>query len=118
MSIIVLKSKIHKATITECELDYEGSIEIDSDLMEAVSLYTYEKVLISNINNGNRFDTYVIPAPAGSGKIGLNGAAARLGQVGDQIIIFAFRNIEENETEGYKPNIVILNEHNKIKLVV
>lgn len=117
MFITVLKSKIHQAAITECNVDYEGSIEIDTELIEAARMQIYEKVLIANVNNGERFDTYIIPGPRGSRKIGLNGAAALLGKVGDRIIIFSFAMLDEDEVEGFSPTIVVLDEHNNVKVI-
>jgi len=114
MTITVLKSKIHNATVTECVLYYEGSISIDSELIRAAGLYEYEKVLVVNINNSERFETYIINAPAGSREIGLNGAAARLAVKGDKIIIMAFADIPETEVETHKPKIVIVNDNNTI----
>lgn len=113
----MLKAKIHRATITEANLSYTGSLAVDEDLMELAGLYPYEKIMVSNINNGERFETYVIPGERGSGDICLNGAAARKGVVGDKIIIFAFAYIQEDGNEqllkNYKPAIVILSDNNK-----
>ncbi len=111
----MLKSKIHRATITEADLNYEGSLTIDKDLMDAVDLHPYERVMVYNINNGERFDTYAIEGESGSGVIGLNGAAARKGLVGDQIIIVSYAFFTEEELGGYSPKIVLLNKSNKIK---
>jgi aspartate 1-decarboxylase len=111
----MLKSKIHRATITEADLNYEGSLTIDKDLLDAVDLHPYERVMVYNINNGERFDTYAIEGEAGSGVIGLNGAAARKGLVGDQIIIVSYAFFSEEELSGYNPKIVLLNKANKIK---
>lgn len=113
MAIFMLKSKLHKATITQAILEYEGSLGIDSGLMDAVGMVPYEKILISNMNNTNRFETYAIPAPAGSGVICLNGPAARLGSLGDRIIVFAFCTIEEEDLKNHHPRILILDETNK-----
>ena len=112
---IMLKSKIHMATVTETILDYEGSIGIDRNLIEAVGLLPFEKVEIANIDNGNRFETYVIEAPAGSGTISLNGAAARQAATGDRIIIMCYALMDETEVEALSPEIIILNSENKIK---
>jgi aspartate 1-decarboxylase len=111
----MLKSKIHRATITEADLNYEGSLTIDKDLLDAVDLYPYERVMVYNINNGERFDTYAIKGAPGSGVIGLNGAAARKGLIGDQIIIVSYAFFSEEELAEYKPKIVLLNKKNKIK---
>jgi aspartate 1-decarboxylase len=111
----MLKSKIHRATITEADLNYEGSLTIDKNLLDAVDLHPYEQVMVYNINNGERFDTYAIEGKAGSGVIGLNGAAARKGLIGDQIIIVSYSFFAENELQDYSPKIVLLNESNQIK---
>ncbi len=113
----MLKAKIHMARITEANLSYTGSLTVDENLMDLAGLYPFEKIMVSNINNGERFETYVIPGERGSGHICLNGAAARKGVVGDKIIIFAFAYIQEEGNESllknYKPEIVILSEDNK-----
>ena len=111
----MLKSKIHRATITEADLNYEGSLTIDKTLLEAVDMQPYERVMVYNINNGERFDTYAIEGEAGSGVIGLNGAAARKGLIGDPIIIVSYAFFSEDELSGYRPKIVLLNELNQIK---
>ena len=115
MQIEMLKAKLHQACVTHGDVNYEGSFGIDTELMEAVGIYPYEKVLISNINNGNRFETYVIPEPFGSRRMVLNGAAARLGSVGDRVIVMAYCLVEESIVrEGrYKPRILRLDEHNE-----
>lgn len=110
----MLKSKIHRATITESDLNYEGSMTVDRDLMDAVGLYPFEKIKIYNINNGERFDTYVIEGKPGSGTIGLNGAAARKGMVGDLVIIVSYALFEEVELAGYKPRVVLLDKENRV----
>lgn len=111
----MLKSKIHRATITEADLNYEGSLTIDKELMDAVDLHPYERVMVYNINNGERFDTYVIEGKPGSGVIGLNGAAARKGLTGDMIIIVSFAFFTEEDIVDYQPKIVLVNKANKIK---
>ena len=111
----MLKSKIHRATITEADLNYEGSLTIDKELMDAVDLHPYERVMVYNINNGERFDTYAIEGEPGSGTIGLNGAAARKGLCGDMIIIVSFAYFTEDSLKDYHPKIVLLNESNRIK---
>jgi aspartate 1-decarboxylase len=103
MLITMLKSKIHRATITGADLNYVGSITIDTDLMKLANLLPYEKVDIANINNGERFETYVIEGPAGSGTIALNGAAARRGQIGDLIIILSYGQFDKAEAAAHKP---------------
>jgi aspartate 1-decarboxylase len=106
MQIEILKSKIHRVTITEANLHYMGSITIDEDLMEAANLIAYEKVTIANIDNGERFDTYVIKGERGSGTIAINGAAAHKVEVGHLIIIMAYAAMSPAEAGAFKPNIV------------
>lgn len=113
MNISVLKSKIHTATVTEANLHYEGSIVIDEALLEAVGIREYEKVLVANFTNGNRYETYVMKGEANSGIISVNGAGARYSCVGDIVTIFAFASID-NSTE-LKPKIIIADEKNGIK---
>lgn len=115
MQRYMLKSKLHRATITEADLNYEGSLTIDKDLMDSVDLQPYERVMVYNINNGERFDTYAIGGEPGTGVIGLNGAAARKGMIGDQIIIVSYALFSADELSGYSPKIVLLNKSNKIK---
>jgi aspartate 1-decarboxylase len=107
------KSKIHRATVTEANLAYEGSITVDETLMEAANVVPYEMVQVFNINNGQRFETYAIPGPKNSGVICLNGAAARLGVVGDKVIIISSAMVEESEVPSYSPQVVFVNEKNK-----
>ena len=114
MDIFLLKSKLHTAAVTGVNMDYEGSIVVDAALMEEVRLYPFEKVLVSNIATGDRFETYVIPGEAGSGSIELNGATARLGQIGDRVIIFAFAKMPESEAGAHTPRIVQLDENNRV----
>ncbi len=114
----MLKSKIHRATVIEADLNYEGSLTVDKNLMDAVGLYPYERVNIYNINNGERFDTYVIEGKAGTGMIGLNGAAARKGMAGDLIIIVSYALYAPEELVGYRPRIVVLDKGNLIKKVM
>jgi aspartate 1-decarboxylase len=110
----MFKSKIHRATITEAELHYEGSLTIDEDLMESADLLEYEKVSVVNINNGERFETYVIKGERGSKVICLNGAAARKGQVGDRIIIISYTTLSNEEARIHQPTIVLVDESNSI----
>jgi len=112
--ITLLKCKIHSATVTGTDTRYEGSIVIDEDLMDEVGLFSFEKVLVANVNTGDRFETYAIPGARGSGEIQLNGATARLGQTGDRVIVFAFLSIPEAEARTYSPKIVLLDEQNRI----
>ena len=114
MQRVMLKSKIHRATITEANLDYEGSITIDSSLLNAANIVPFEEVKIYNISNGERFDTYVISGEAGRGEICLNGAAARKGSPGDLIIIASYAILDENEVANHAPIIVHVDENNRI----
>jgi aspartate 1-decarboxylase len=109
----MLKSKIHRATITEANLTYEGSLTIDGDLMEAADIVPYEMVYVFNINNGERFETYAIEGPAGSGVMCLNGAAARKGVPGDLIIVTTFATYAAEELRQHKPKIVMVNSQNR-----
>jgi len=113
MTIEVLKSKLHQATVTGADLEYEGSISIDVDLIEAAGMYRYEKVDIFNINNGARFSTYIIPGK--KGEICLNGAAARLAAPGDRVIIVTYTHIDSSEAPGWKPTVVLLDGKNAVK---
>jgi aspartate 1-decarboxylase len=112
-----MKSKIHRAVVTEANLNYVGSITIDEDLMEQADILQNEKVQIVNNNNGQRFETYVIAGKRGSGTICLNGAAARLAHPGDIIIIIAYAIMDREEAKTFKPRIVLLNENNKVTMV-
>lgn len=114
MLVTMLKCKLHRARVTECDLNYEGSISIDKSLIEAAGFLVNERVEIYNIDNGQRFATYVIEAPAGSGTIGLNGAAARLACVGDKLIICAYAQMSEEEGKKFRPRVVIADEKNAI----
>jgi aspartate 1-decarboxylase len=111
----MLKSKIHRATITEADLNYDGSLTIDRELMEAASILPFERVKVYNINNGERFDTYAIEGAPGSGIIGLNGAAARKGHVGDLIIIVTYAGYDERELVDFSPAILLCDANNKIR---
>lgn len=108
------RAKIHRATVKSSRLDYEGSIEIDEALIEAAGLYEHEMVLVANIANGNRFETYVIKGKRNSGIVGLNGAAARLGTVGDKVIIMSVAWLSDDECKKLKPRFVRVDEHNKV----
>ena len=114
MLIKMLKSKIHRASVTDANLDYEGSITIDENLIKRANLNIYEKVHVFDITNGNRIETYVIKAPAGSGEICINGAAAHLINPNDRIIILSYLTIDNKELKGYKPTIIKVNKKNKI----
>jgi aspartate 1-decarboxylase len=110
----MLKSKIHRARVTQCNIDYEGSITIDKDLMEAADLLPYEKVDVLNINNSARFHTYAIEGEGGSGEICLNGAAARLVAKGDIVIILSYHVVAEEEAATANPRLVYVNSENRI----
>lgn len=110
----LMKSKIHRATITSADLHYEGSLTLDTELMTAADLVEYEEIQVVNVNNGQRFTTYVIPGPAGSGVIQLNGAAARLGMPGDTVILIAYGDVEAHELEAFRPAVVFVDAQNRI----
>lgn len=114
MNIFMLKCKIHRATVSDANLNYVGSITIDEDLMEKAHLYEHEKVTIADIDNGERFDTYVIKGIRGKGDICLNGAAARLVHKGDKVIIMAYCMIDEKSASEFKPTVVHVDENNRI----
>lgn len=114
MRLSVFKSKIHRATVTEANLNYEGSVTIDADLMEAADILPHEQVQVLNVNNGERFDTYAIRGQRGSGVICLNGPAARLAHVGDLVIILTYAWMERDELERHTPRIVMVDERNRI----
>lgn len=117
MRRLMFRAKIHRAVVTEANLHYEGSLSVDETLMDAAGFLPYEQVQVANIENGERFETYLIPAPAGSGMIGLNGAAARKGNVGDRLIIMGYAVMEEEEARQHKPIVVLVDEHNRIREV-
>ena len=115
MTRTMLKSKIHRATVTDADLTYEGSITIDEGLMKKANFIDYEQVAVWNINNGQRFETYVIPGPRDSGTICVNGSAARLVEKGDLLIIASFAGYDEEEAKRHEPTIVFVDEHNRPK---
>lgn len=115
MQRTMLKSKIHRATVTDADLHYEGSISIDLHLMEAADLLAYEKVAIYNVSNGERFETYVIPGERNSGTICINGAAARKACRGDLIIIASYVALEDSEAAGWSPTCILVDQANRIK---
>lgn len=115
MQIHMLKCKLHRASVTGCELDYEGSLTLDPDLMEAAGLLANEMVQVLNITNGNRFETYVIKGTRGEREVVLNGAAARLCERGDRVIVVAQVTLTPEEAASHVPTVVLLDEHNKIK---
>jgi aspartate 1-decarboxylase len=114
MFIKLLKSKIHKATVTDARLHYPGSLAVDSKLMEAVGLMPYEAVIVADIDNGVRLETYIIPAEAGSGEVSVLGAAANLVKPKDSVIIFGFGLYSPEEAKKHKPKTIVLGENNKI----
>lgn len=114
MQVHLLKSKIHRATVTDSSLHYEGSMTIAADFMEKAGLLPFEKVLVSNLANGNRFETYAIPGEWGSGAIVLNGATAHLGQPGDLITIMSYAALNEIEAKNWRPKVIVLGPGNKI----
>ncbi len=114
MMLTMMKGKIHRATVTQADLHYEGSISIDQDLLERSGILPNEQVDILNITNGERFTTYAITAPRGSKTFGLNGAAARKVQVGDKIIIITYCQMESEKARNYAPNVVLLDENNDV----
>jgi aspartate 1-decarboxylase len=113
MQLTLLKGKVHRAAVTQCDLHYEGSISVDASLLERAGILAHEQVDVLNINNGERFTTYAIPAPAGSGTIGVNGAAARLAQKGDLVIIIAYARMEEAEAKSFQPRVVLVDAANR-----
>ncbi|MCB1192376.1 MAG: aspartate 1-decarboxylase [Leptospiraceae bacterium] len=114
MLISICKSKIHRATVTEANLNYEGSLTVDTDLINAANMIPYQKISVLNVNNGSRLDTYLIRGEKGSGTICLNGPAARLGSVGDKVVIIAYGMLDESEVPtNYEPTVVHVDENNK-----
>lgn len=113
MDITLLKSKLLRAEVTDRALHYEGSLAIDSELMERVGLLPYEKILVANIANGERFETYAIEAPKGSHTISLNGAAAHRGENGDLLVIMSFARVNQQEAKCWKPKVLVLSDRNK-----
>ena len=114
MQIHLLKSKIHRARITAASLDYEGSLGIAKDLMETVGLLPHERILCGNLANGQRFETYAIPAAPGSGTISLNGATAHLGKIGDRLTIMSYAVVDAVEAKKWQPRIIVLGNDNAI----
>ncbi|ACV61195.1 aspartate 1-decarboxylase [Desulfofarcimen acetoxidans DSM 771] len=117
MFLTMFKSKIHRATVTEANLNYMGSITVDRSLLEAANILPHEKVQIVNNNNGNRFETYTIAGPRDSGVVCLNGAAARMVQQGDTVIIIAYTMLDAEEAKTFQPRIVFLDEKNRVERV-
>ena len=117
MTITMLKAKIHRATVTQAELDYVGSITVDMDLLEQAGILEYEKVQIVDVNNGSRFETYTIAGERGSGVMCLNGAAARMVQTGDKIILMADAQVTPEEASELRPTVLFVDEKNKVTKV-
>lgn len=115
MQRIMLRAKLHRATVTEADLTYEGSCGIDEDLLDAANMHEYERIELYNINNGERFSTYIIKAARGSGIISLNGAAARRAHVGDLLIICTYGPVAEDEVPTWKPKVVLVDDDNRVK---
>ena len=113
MTITLLKAKLHRISVTEAKLDYTGSLTIDEDLMDAVGILNYEKLLVANVDNGERFETYAIRGPRGSGVCCLNGAAAHKGKVGDKLIVMTWAQLSEDEARLFTPKIAVLDENNR-----
>ena len=114
MNRTMLKSKIHRATVTDCDLHYVGSITVDPDLLEAADILEHEQVAIVDVDNGQRFETYTIAGERGSGIIGINGAAARLVHPGDMVILIAYGQLEDAEARGLQPHVVFVDADNKV----
>lgn len=117
MTVTMLKSKIHRATVTQAELDYVGSITVDVDLLEQAGIFEYEKVQIVDVNNGARFETYTIAGERGSGVMCLNGAAARMVQPGDKIILMTYVNVTQEEAKEMRPVVLFVDEKNQVTKV-
>jgi len=116
MMTCLLKSKIHRAVVTAASVEYEGSLTIAADLAERVGLRAYERILVGNLTNGERFETYVILGAAGSGAIELNGAPAHLGKPGDRLTIMSFAWLDEADARSHRPAVVVLDDRNRVKL--
>jgi aspartate 1-decarboxylase len=116
LQVTLLKAKLHRARVTAADVNYEGSIAIDTDFIRLAGLVPYEKVLVADVENGERFETYVIPAEAGSRTIMVNGAAARMVGIGDHVIVMAFIQMESNEAGDWEPNVVLFDEDNQAVL--
>ena len=114
MNLTMLKAKLHMARVTQADLDYEGSLAIDSDLLDDVGILPYEKILVANVENGERLETYAISAERGSRTICLNGAAAHKGKCGDRIIIFAFGCMSQEEAQSHQPRVLVLDDGNNV----
>ncbi len=111
----MLRSKIHRATVTDANLEYEGSLTVDPLLLETAGILPYEQVSVSNLNNGERFETYVIPGKTGAGEMVLNGPTARKGVKGDKVIVFCYEYFNEEELKNFKPRIILVDENNRMR---
>ena len=114
MTVQLLKSKLHRIVVTESKLDYTGSLTLDEDLMDAVGILNYEKLLVANVDNGERFETYAIRGPRGSGVCCLNGAAAHKGKVGDRLIVMTWAQMPEEEARAFTPRIGVMDGNNRL----
>ena len=114
MTVTLLKSKLHRIVVTESKLDYTGSLTLDEDLMDAVGILNYEKLLVANVDNGERFETYAIRGPRGSGVCCLNGAAAHKGKVGDRLIVMTWAQMPEEESRSFTPRIGVMDANNRL----
>ncbi|MDX2109874.1 MAG: aspartate 1-decarboxylase [Verrucomicrobiota bacterium] len=114
MNVHLLRAKIHRATVTGASVDYEGSLAIDADFLRLTGLLPYEKILVGNISNGERFETYIIEAPSGSKSIVLNGAVAHLGKIGDIVVIMAFGEMSLDQARNHKPRVIVLGDGNTV----
>ena len=112
---LMLRAKIHRATVTDANLEYEGSLTVDPVLLESAGILNYEQVSVSNLNNGERFETYVIPGKRGSGEMVLNGPTARKGAKGDKVIVFCYEYYNQDELRNYRPKLVYVDETNRIR---
>jgi len=113
----MLRAKVHRITATECNVDYEGSLTLDAGLMKACDMLPYERIDVYDCDNGSRFSTYLIEGPEGSGVCAVNGAAARLVEVGDKLILAAYAAVEESEARGHRPRVVLVDAENRIRVV-
>lgn len=118
MQVTMLKSKIHRATVTQADLNYKGSLTLDPDLIEAADMLVYEQVQVLNVNTGDRFTTYIIEGERGSGVVCLNGAAARLGHPGDLIIVVTYAQMNAEKAKAYQPKVVHVDARNRVSEVV
>lgn len=114
MTVTLLKSKLHRIVVTESKLDYTGSLTLDEDLMDAVGILNYEKLLVANVDNGERFETYAIRGPRGSGVCCLNGAAAHKGKVGDRLIVMTWAQMSEEEARAFTPRVGVMDANNHL----